>query len=380
MSLVVDAHREYLSDPARVQAYERALAATIRRGDVVVDLGAGTGILGMLACRAGAARVYAIEADGMIEVARALARANGVADRIVFLMQHSSEVKLPEQVDVVAGDLIGRMGFEAGVFEAYAHARRWLKPGARVMPSAITICASPVEHHAAHADVEFWRQPVAGFDAHAVLPWARNTGYPRVIDASQLLADRAASATFSPVAEDAVLRVRDTVRVTKGGLLHGIAGWFSAELAPGVEMTNAPGAPARINRRNVFLPLDPVVSVAPGDAVTIDIRIRPVDLIVTWAVDVTRASAPTDVIRMRHSTLGGMLLSREDLRSHAPSARPRLTPRGEARRTLLALCDGGRPLEEIEREVYRLHPALFATAGEAQAFVAEVVARYGVFD
>lgn len=380
MSLVVDAHREYLSDPARVQAYERALAATIRRGDVVVDLGAGTGILGMLACRAGAARVYAIEADGMIEVARALARANGMADRIVFLMQHSSEVTLPEQVDVVAGDLIGRMGFEAGVFEAYAHARRWLKPGARVIPSAITICASPVEHPAAHADVEFWRQSVAGFDVHAVLPWARNTGYPRNIDASHLLAERAGSATFSPVAEDAVLRVRDTVRVTRAGLLHGIAGWFSAELAPGVEMTNAPGAPARINRRNVFLPLDPVVAVAPGDAVAIDIRIRPVDLIVTWAVDVARASAPADVIRMRHSTLGGMLLSREDLRSHDPSSRPRLTPRGDARRTLLALCDGGRSLEEIEREVFRLHPALFATAGDAQAFVAEVVARYGVFD
>ena len=380
MSLVVDAHREYLSDPARVQAYERALAGTVRPGDVVVDLGAGTGILGMLACRAGAARVYAIEADGMIELARALARANGVADRIVFLMQHSSEVHLPEQADVVVGDLIGRMGFEAGVFEAYAHARRWLKPGARVIPSAITISASPVEHAAAHADVEFWRHPVAGFDADAVLPWARNTGYPRHIDASQLLATRAASATFSPVAGDAVLRVRDTVCVSRAGVLHGIAGWFSAELAPGVEMTNAPGAATRINRRNVFLPLDPVVEVAPGDAVTIDIRIRPVDLIVTWTVEVARASAPGDVIRMRHSTLGGMLLSREDLRSHAPSSRPRLTPRGEARRTLLALCDGGRPLEEIEREVFRLHPALFPTPGDAQAFVAEVVARYGVFD
>lgn len=380
MSLVVDAHREYLSDPVRVQAYERALAATVRRDDVVVDLGAGTGILGMLACRAGAARVYAIEADGMIEVARALARANGLADRIVFLMQHSSEVKLPEQVDVVAGDLVGRMGFEAGVFEAYAHARRWLKPDARVMPSSITICVSPVEHAAAHADVEFWRQPIAGFDARAVLPWARNTGYPRNIDASQVLATRAASATFSPVADDAVLKVRDTVRVTRAGRLHGIAGWFCAELAPGVEMTNAPGAEVRIKRRNVFLPLDPVVSVVSGDEVTIDIRIRPVDLIVNWTVDVTRASAPADVVRMRHSTLGGMLLSREDLRSHAPSSRPRLTPRGEARRTLLALCDGGRPLEEIEREVFRQHPALFASPGDAQAFVAEVVARYGVFD
>ena len=237
-----------------------------------------------------------------------------------------------------------------------------------------------MEHAAAHADVEFWRQPVAGFDANAVLPWARNTGYPCTIDASQLLAERAASATFSPVAGDAVLRVHDTVAIARAGQLHGIAGWFSAELCPGVDMTNAPGAPARINRRNVFLPLHPVVAVAPGDLVTIDIRIRPVDLIVTWTVEVTRTSAPAEKIRVRHSTLGGMLLSREDLRSHAPTSRPRLNPRGEARRTLLSLCDGRRPLEEIEREVFRLHPALFPTPGDAQAFVAEVVARYGVFD
>jgi protein arginine N-methyltransferase 1 len=379
MSLVVDAHREYLSDPARVRAYERALAATVRRGDVVVDLGAGTGILGMLACRAGAARVYAIESDGMIEIARALARANGFADRIVFLMQHSAEVQLPERVDVVAGDLIGRMGFEAGVFEAYGHARRWLKTGARVIPSAITICASPVEHQRGHADVEFWRQPVAGFAADAVLPWARNTGYPRHIEPQQLLADAAVSATFSPVASDAVLRVRGSVPVSRAGTLHGIAGWFSAELSPGVELTNAPGSTARINRRNVFLPIHPALMVALDDRVTIDIRIRPVDLIVTWTVEVARPGAAT-AVRMRHSTLGGMLLTREDLRSHDPSSRPRLTPRGEARRTLLGLCDGGHPLAEIEHEVFRRHPALFSTHGDAQAFVAEVVARYGLFD
>jgi hypothetical protein len=75
-----------------------------------------------------------------------------------------------------------------------------------------------------------------------------------------------------------------------------------------------------------------------------------------------------------------MLLTREDLRSNDPASHPRLTPRGEARRTLLELCDGRHPLEEIEREVQRRHPQLFASAAEAQAFVAEVVTRYGAFD
>src|SRR5215471_9035474 len=171
MSLVVDEHRQYLSDPARLQVFERAVAASVRAGDVVIDLGAGTGILGLLACRAGAARVYAIENGGMIEVARALARANGFGDRITFLRTHSSEAQLPEHADVLVADLIGRMGFEAGAFEAYADVRRWLKPGARVIPDSISIFAAPVEQDTAHEDVEFWSSPIAGFRADAALAW-----------------------------------------------------------------------------------------------------------------------------------------------------------------------------------------------------------------
>lgn len=377
MSLVVDAHREYLSDRARLDAFDRAIAATVRPGDVVVDLGAGTGILGLLACRAGAARVYAIEADGMIEVARAFARDNGVADRVVFLRGHSTEVQLPEPADVLVGDLIGRMGFEAGVFEMYADARRWLKPDARVIPSAITIAAAPVEQPEASRDVQFWQTPVAGFRMDAALDWALNTGYPRHVDRADVLSGETASSTFSPIAGDALLRLRGDVPITRAGTVHGIAAWFSAAMAPGVEMTNAPGAPSRINRRNVFLPLRQPCAVSAGDRASIDLSIRPSDLLVTWTVEIATAEG---VSRTRHSTLSGMLLAREDLRAHDPLSRPRLTPRGEARRTLLGLCDGGHPLVDIEREMRRRHPDLFALPADAEAFVAEVVSRYGSYE
>jgi len=380
MSLVVDEHRQYVSDPVRLEVFERAIAASVRPGDVVVDLGAGTGILGMLACRAGAARVYAIESGGMIELARALARANGLADRITFIRAHSSDVRLPEQADVLVADLIGRMGFEAGVFEAYAEMRAWLKPGARVIPHSIAIHAAPVEQAAAHADVEFWNAPVGGFRADAALAWSRNTGYPRAIDGRELLSDASVSAAFDPIEDAPVLRVSGSVDVSRAGRLHGLAAWFAARMSiadPSIVLTNSPAAAARIGRRNVFLPLHPTVDLVHGDRVDVDIRIRPRDVVVGWSAAVrTRAG----VTEMRHSTLGGMLLTREDLRSQNPASRPRLTPRGVARRTLLELCDGGRSIVEIEREMRRRHPDLFASASVAEAFVAEVVAGYGAFD
>src|SRR5262245_66163182 len=101
MSLVVDAHRQYLADDVRVNAFRRAVEETVRPGDTVLDLGSGTGILGLFACAAGARRVYAVEETGLVELAREVARANGFADRITFLQRFSRHAELPERVDVV---------------------------------------------------------------------------------------------------------------------------------------------------------------------------------------------------------------------------------------------------------------------------------------
>ncbi len=147
MSLVLDEHREYLSDANRLDAYGRAIAELVKPGSVVVDLGAGTGIMGLLACRAGAGRVYCIEETSLIGLTREIFRANDFADRVTFIKDLSTYITLPEQADVVIADQIGRFGFEAGVFEYFNDARkRFLKPGGVLLPSRIDLMVAPVEH------------------------------------------------------------------------------------------------------------------------------------------------------------------------------------------------------------------------------------------
>ena len=115
MSLELDEHRHYLLDEPRVTAYRRAIHETVRPGDVVLDLGSGTGILGLLALEAGAAHVYAVDAGSMVDVGRRVARANGLDDRITLIRELSTRVELPARVDALVTDQIGRFGFDAGI-------------------------------------------------------------------------------------------------------------------------------------------------------------------------------------------------------------------------------------------------------------------------
>ena len=111
-----------------------------------------------------------------------------------------------------------------------------------------------------------------------------------------------------------------------------------------------------------------------GDEVRVAVSFRAPDVLVNWNVEVW--SSDTRKAAFRHSTFRGMLISREDLSRMRPDFTPTLTERGQARMTVLELCDGRRPLGEIETEMLRRHPQLFDTPGAAASFVAEVVTRY----
>ena len=376
MSLIVDEHREYLSDPARLAAFRRAIGEVVRPGHVVADIGSGTGILGLFALEAGAARVYSIEATGMIEIARAVAASNGFADRFHGVQRHSSEAHLPERVDLFVSDFVGRFGFDAGIFEIYPEAAaRLLRPGGLLLPSRLSMFLSPVERADMHEQVRFWNLPRAGFDVSPGFRWAVNTGYPVTLHAHELLAEPA-EAVSAPTGSALPSPVRAEIEmpITKSGTLHGLGGWATEALSPSVTLTNSPLAADRIARRNVFLPIGQPFEVRRGDTLRVRFTLRAAEQIVSWRVDLPSRPAATGV--QTHSTLHAMLIGRDDLRRARPDFVPELTPRGRGRLTSLTLCDGTRPLHEVEDLVYARHPDLFDSRAEAAAFVAEVVSGY----
>ncbi len=370
MSLELDEHREYLIDAHRVDAFARGIAAVVKPGDVVVDLGCGTGILGLLACRAGAARVYAIDGSGMAAVADAIGSANGYADRITVVRGHSLHVSLPERADVVVGDQTGGFGFEAGIIEYFGDARRrFLKPDGRFVPRRLSLWVAPIERQDVRNDAAFWSTRPAGFDMSPAQTIASNSGYPRRVEAADLLATGCRAATLELGDENACFSFTADMTIQRSGVMHGIAGWFTAEMADTIGMTNAPGDPQRINRRNAIFPIAQPVAVAPGESVRVQMQIRPVDLMVKWVIEHQQD-------RFEHSTFNGMLLSPAVLRRTRPEFIPRLSERGRARKLVLDLADGCTRVADIERCVLDAYPQLFAAPADAGRFVAEVVTRY----
>ncbi|MCX6713777.1 MAG: 50S ribosomal protein L11 methyltransferase, partial [Candidatus Vogelbacteria bacterium] len=96
-----------LIDEERSKAFEKAILNTVKKGDVVVDMGTGSGILAMFAVRAGAKKVYAIELDkNNIATLSAIFKDNKMFDKIIIVQGDVTKVDLPEKVDVIIGEMI----------------------------------------------------------------------------------------------------------------------------------------------------------------------------------------------------------------------------------------------------------------------------------
>lgn len=313
MAHVLEDHIGFLADAPRVDAYRRAIHATVRPGDVVVDVGTGTGVLAFMACEAGAARVYAIEQGPIVGLARKLARANGYEDRIHFIREHASRAQLPEKADVVVSDLVGEFAFEAGLFDVLTDARaRWLKADGRTIPAAITLYLAPIESASLRHRLRFVDERPAGFDMTPLAEHARNTAYHIFPSADSLLSVPVVVAQYQlPLAVHPVINAQITVTAARDGTIDALAGWFDAELSPGVHMTNAPASLERLDRRVVALPVSPPIHVRRGDTLAITLRLLVADHVFRWRVQ--RVGSGDDRSTCEGSTLAGLLMSREDL-------------------------------------------------------------------
>lgn len=305
-----------IADEVRTRSHYEALKRTIKPGDVVVDLGAGTGIFSMLACRLGAKRVYAIEPNEWIELARPLAIKNGVDDRIVVIRDFSNNVDLPEQADVVMGDLRGSFPLTnvnvSGLRDAQ---QRLLKPGGILIPQHDRVFVTPVSAANFYTDrlLDPWQRNDYDLDLSGALPYLANSvvntsffdGNARLFS-SQLWLELDYLSGALPQTEAHLAWIAGNF-----ARVHFILIWFDTQLYDNVGFTTAPW---REDRATIYgyslLPLERPLDVTPGDQLTLDLRADLVqnEYLFTWDTTLRTSAGGAIKAALQQSSAKGRLL------------------------------------------------------------------------
>ncbi|KAJ4834064.1 putative histone-arginine methyltransferase 1.3 [Turnera subulata] len=133
-------------------------------GRVVVDVGAGSGILSLFAAQAGAKHVYAVEASEMAEYARKLIAGNpSLGDRITVIKGKVEDVELPEKADILISEPMGTLLVNERMLESYVIARdRFLTPNGKMFPTVGRIHMAPFSDEYLFIEIAnkslFWQQ------------------------------------------------------------------------------------------------------------------------------------------------------------------------------------------------------------------------------
>jgi protein arginine N-methyltransferase 1 len=373
-------HARMIGDRVRMDAYAEALRRTIKPGCTVLDIGTGTGVCALLACRLGARRVYAIEPGQVIEVARATAQANGCADRITFLQDVSTRIVLPERVAVIVSDLRGALPLFESHLPVLADARRrHLVPGGTLIPQRDRLDAAVVEAP------EFYRQHMApweendlGLDLEPVRRLLSNTwAKARLKPQHQLTEPRCWAELDYATREDADVGGTISWVVARSGTGHGFICWFDTTLVPGAGFSNAP-AEAEAIYGQTFFPWPHPIPLAAGDAVCIDLRARLVGPDYVWCWD-TRVTDPSGGLaaEFKQSTFLGMPHAREQLRRCAVDFLPVPGDDVIVDRFILGQLTGQLTLGEIADRLVAQFPKRFTAWNGALTRAGEIAARYG---
>lgn len=273
----LDYHQRLLDDLARVDAYDRAIRALVKPGDVVLDLGAGTGLLAMLAARCGA-RVHAVESASVGALAERLIAHNGLSEHITLHREDAVTLEPAESVDLVIGEWMGRFVIDDQMLDAVQAAGRWLGPGGRFAPSRVHMRLGPVGDFALPM-VDRWRTDLLGIDLSPALPMALNTCYAVQLGQEHLLADAHEYAILEPPARPERFEGQTRFAIERPGLLRGVAGFWEAQLAPGVALSTAPGT---ANHWGQYLfPLEPL-PVQAGDVLEFELELDEVRDVWEW--------------------------------------------------------------------------------------------------
>ena len=376
----VHSYGQMLADASRMEAYSAALQRAVKPGSVVLDLGCGPGVFALLACKLGARRVYAVEPDNVIQIAREAAMANHFGDRIEFFQNVSTEITLPERADVIISDLRGVVPWYQQHIPSIVDARnRFLEPGGILIPHRDVLWAAVVDAPERYQEIVApWQSN--GLDLSAAKRVVTNTWRKTRIKTDELLVQPSRWATLDYYEiQSANIRAEIVWQIARSGTAHGLAVWFDSELIDEIGFSNHPDGPELIYGNGLF-PFSQPIEVVEGDRVEVTLRADFIRDDYVWRWDTKFFSAGESVepkMSFKQSTFFGAPLSPEQMRKQAESYKPALDQRGEARSFIMELMTGENSLADIAERLTERFPQRYVDQQDALNEVTAVSREFG---
>lgn len=263
-----------LADNVRMNAYKRAIDDTIKEGDTVIDLGAGTGILGLLALKAGAKKVIMIEKSDAIDLAKAIVQKNGYTNQVEFIQKNSLDVTIDEKVDVIVSETLGNFGLDENTLEFIIDARtRFLKKNGKLIPEAINLYLAPVESKADYEKLAFWKN-IEGIDFTPAHELFSSKMMITTINPKHLLSIPVSYGFINfHTVEDTIAYNRTYHAIERKGTIYGVAGWFDLILREKNMISTSPISPTT-HWKQVFFPMKEPISVMKNDLLELTMLIQ----------------------------------------------------------------------------------------------------------
>lgn len=376
----VTAHQHMVYDARRNSAYVAALEKLITPDSVVLDIGAGLGVLGLYAARLGAKKVYLVEPEPVIEVARQAAHDSGLAN-VECIRARVEEVKEDIQADIIISVFTGNLLFGEDLLPSLFYARdRFLKPGGALLPDAARILVAPVAAQKVYDEnIETWagyadfckKNELPSLDYSSARSYAANTMLYDVGGDKYPVEPLAAPTELMyldlATTDSAGGKATITTQATTAGTQHGWQGWFAMRL--GDEWYDTSRAAGPTHWSEVFLPLLQPLTLKVGDAIEFTLS-RPEYAEWSW---ITRHNGQ----QQNQSSFLSLPLRPADLMKQSERYQPQLKTRGKAVAWALQQMDGSQSSTELAEAAMREHPDAFATGREALQFMRYLAQRYG---
>ena len=371
-----------VNDDIRTDQYIKALQAVVKADSVVLDVGTGPGFFALLACDLGARHVYAIEPDSTIRVARELAEANGIADRITFIQSLSTHVTLPEKADIVISDLRGALPlFSQHISTIIDIRERHLSGDGVLIPQQDTLWAVLVEAPTAYQDF-FTSKNAEKFNIDMQLMYERVRNIPtnKKVHADEQMVVSPESWTMLDYRTVTNPNVSGDVswKIENKSTIHGLRLWFDCQLTDDIHYSTAPDKPKTVYN-NMFFPLPEPMVLEQGDEVLVSLRADLIgdEYIWSWETSIHGADNPAEIkAHFKQSSFNGGLLSLSDLRKGAASHKPVVNDTGLVDNEIINMMLQGHSLDEIAHGIVEKFPDYFPDFKQALAHTGELSLKY----